>query len=301
MKIFFIVLTLMISMNIFGYVEPEGYTTPDEEKNSIPNQKLCLAQKEGDWQKMVYWLKNGGKCILCKAGCMFTDIGIIALKGDVEEIKKKEEEFKKKGKRLYDTVSDFGCGPWPNIPTSSDDEITNENCNGLLGMAALGGNVEMVKFLTREDNDVMALDGNTGGRILYSAALGGNLDVVKFLIKKGAKIKEPAAYEKRTLLHAAANGGNLDIFNLFLKSKTQNVNAVDGFGDTVLHWAVIGGNKEIVKTLLEEGADKNAKNNFNRTPLDIATERNNKEIEKILKEFQKPEKPKSSGCLPDLF
>lgn len=301
MKIFFIALILMMSMNISGTVEPEGHTIPDEEKNSIPNQKLCLAQNENDWKEIIYWLKKGGTCILCSMSCNFSEIGTIALKGDVEEMRKKEETFTKNRKKLWDADADFSCGPWPDTPPANDDEITKDNCNTLLGMAALGGNINMVKYLLRKEKDVMALDRNTGGRMLYSATLGGNLDVVKFLIKKGAKIKEPAAYEKRTLLHAAANGGNIDIFNLFLKSKTQNVNAVDGFGETVLHWAVIGGNKEIVKTLLEEGADKSAKDNFNRTPLDVAIKRNNKEIEKILKEFQKPEKPKSSGCLPDLF
>jgi len=290
---------------VFGTVMPKGYEIPEKEKNFVPNQKLCASIDDTDWKEIVYWLKKDGKCILCTMQCMFSDIGIISLKGNVEKMRRKEAELIKGGEKLWDSYSDFGCGPWPGVPPEKEGEITKENCNSLLGMAALGGSMDMVKYLVRKEKDVNAYDGNTRGRVLYSAALGGNYEVVKYLIKKGAKVKEHAAFENRTLLHAAANGGNLEIFNLFLKSKTQNVNAVDLFGQTVLHWAVIGKNKAIIKKLLKNGADKNAKDNFNKTPLDLAVERKNEEIVKILKEFkkqpEKPEKDESSGCLPDLF
>ena len=298
-RLILMVLTLTFIINLSAIHLAEEPT--EEELNFPPNVKLCEAVDYPAWKEMVYWYKKGGRCLGCLYQCSITELGIVALKGDIQEMKKEEENFKKRGMKLKDYTMDISCGPWPDIPPEKEGEITKENCNTLLGMAALGGNMDMVKFLFRKEKDANALNRSTDGRVLYSAALGGNYEVVEFLIKKGAKIKEPVAYYNRTLLHAAANGGNLDIFNLFLKSKTQNVNAVDGFGETVLHWAVIGGNKEIVKTLLEEGADKSAKDNFNRTPLDVAIKRNNKEIEKILKEFQKPEKPKSSGCLPDLF
>ena len=50
----------------------------------------------------------------------------------------------------------------------------------------------------------------------------------------------------------------------------SDVNAKDDVGWTPLHSAAYDGHKEIVELLIAKGADVNAKNNFEDTPLDFA-------------------------------
>lgn len=69
-----------------------------------------------------------------------------------------------------------------------------------------------------------------------------------------------------------------DIAKMLIKNGA-NVNAKNSYNDTPLHVAAENGYDDIVNLLIENGANVNAKNNDNMTPLDVA---DNKKIAESL-------------------
>lgn len=61
-----------------------------------------------------------------------------------------------------------------------------------------------------------------------------------------------------------------DSLTKFLKEHPENIDAKDSSGYTMLHKQAIAGNKTCVETLLEMGADRNAKTNSGYTAFDFA-------------------------------
>jgi ankyrin repeat protein len=83
-----------------------------------------------------------------------------------------------------------------------------------------------------------------------------------------------------TLLEAAENGDLIKV-QIALKNGA-NPNAKNNDDSTPLHIAAYHGHVEIVKLLLKRGADPNAKNNDDSTPLHIAAYHGHVEIVKLL-------------------
>jgi ankyrin repeat protein len=73
-----------------------------------------------------------------------------------------------------------------------------------------------------------------------------------------------------------------------LIKRGANSNVVDINGNTPLHVAVLSGNERAVKLLLDHGADIDAKNNSETTPVELAKSLKLEEIENVLSEhFEK--------------
>jgi hypothetical protein len=145
------------------------------------------------------------------------------------------------------------------------------------------------------------------GGPLHDTVRTGNVNKVKYIIERmetGRKIwvgpgfikLDPICFINKAdeyglmPLHYAVGGGNVEIVKLLL-GKGADVNAKEWYEDkTPLHYAVEGGNVEIVKLLLDKGANVNARNwrdyRRNQTPLDIAIEKENQEMEAILREHE---------------
>lgn len=77
---------------------------------------------------------------------------------------------------------------------------------------------------------------------------------------------------------AAATSGNLSLCKWLVEEKKANVNVQDSDGDTALHHCAIAGlssgisGKDIMAYLIEAGANVNAVNHENKTPLNCALE-----------------------------
>jgi ankyrin repeat protein len=81
----------------------------------------------------------------------------------------------------------------------------------------------------------------------------------------------------------AAEQGDIEAVKEYLAIGT-NVNAKDeAYGGMPLHWAAYSGRNEVAEFLINEGADVNAKNQADATPLDKAIEKNRDETVSLLR------------------
>ncbi|MFZ2956022.1 MAG: ankyrin repeat domain-containing protein [Candidatus Ozemobacteraceae bacterium] len=83
------------------------------------------------------------------------------------------------------------------------------------------------------------------------------------------------------LIDAAARGQIETVKRALANGAT--VNCLDEEGNTPLHQAARNGQKMIVELLLKNGADKQIKNMWDQTPLDLAVKQKATEIERLLK------------------
>jgi ankyrin repeat protein len=91
----------------------------------------------------------------------------------------------------------------------------------------------------------------------------------------------------KSKLLSAIRSNDIETAKLLIENGAD-VNAKNNYnGWTPLIKAVWDGHIKIAKLLLEHGADVNAKNNAGETALAIATERGNKDIVKVIEEAMK--------------
>jgi hypothetical protein len=102
-------------------------------------------------------------------------------------------------------------------------------------------------------------------------------DVINELVLVGADVnglygKDDRITVAMTALQIAAEYGIADLCQVLIDTGKCNIDAKTENGDTALHFAILGGCKECVDILLVAGADVDARNNDNVTPLGCVTE-----------------------------
>lgn len=117
---------------------------------------------------------------------------------------------------------------------------------------------------------------------LHLAALGGYLDIVKYLVKKGASINVKNR-KNQTPLHLAVHNAHKDIIK-YLVTHGAEINAIEDEGDTPLAWAVYKGQTEILTLLIELKGNTHTQNKMGYTPLHWAAEKGYIDIAKTLLE-----------------
>ncbi len=75
-----------------------------------------------------------------------------------------------------------------------------------------------------------------------------------------------------TALHFAANEGHYEVVTFLLTKPSIDKEATSTILRTPLHLAIIRGNLPIVRALIKAGANKNAKDFDENTPLHLASE-----------------------------
>eukprot|EP01046_Picozoa_sp_COSAG06_P029037 COSAG06_NODE_2663_length_6475_cov_5.607591_2_plen_131_part_00 len=120
------------------------------------------------------------------------------------------------------------------------------------------------------------------GRALYYAAQAGKLDKVRTAVDAGAEMEwvNRDIYGQGSVA-AASEKGHKDVV-AFLGSRGANVNAVDKWQRTPLHYAVQEGHASVCTTLLALGAYPAAKDKYGQTALDKARDENRFECVAVL-------------------
>ncbi len=109
----------------------------------------------------------------------------------------------------------------------------------------------------------------------------GNSETVKQLIEEGINVN--ILRESATPLMVAASKGQTGIAEIILQAGA-NINEKNEDGWTALHKAAYEQDKtEIIDLLMQSGSDVEAKNRFGKTPLQLAEEKNHRDIVRVIK------------------
>ena len=165
----------------------------------------------------------------------------------------------------------------------------------LLIAAYNDGAIEAARLLLEKDADVNARD-KGGASVLALAAAANNIELARILIAKGANVNNIDVLGFTPLLNAAGNGDrNAEMVKLLIEHGAQ-VNAKSGdaiemvkngpikLGHLTALQLASQANYEATEALLQAGADINAKDVRNATPLvfAVATDRPDPRIVKLL-------------------
>ena len=154
-------------------------------------------------------------------------------------------------------------------------------------MAAIANQLlDAVTFLIDQGADVNLQDSNGLTALHYASEFSfdpSSCLIVKQLINRGANINAVAKYDMSTPLIIACSNKNVSVVN-FLLQNGANVALRDDNGWTALHFVVDGFNdsSEILRSLLNNGADVNAKSVCNETPLMVASQSSDVETVTLL-------------------
>eukprot|EP01046_Picozoa_sp_COSAG06_P003787 COSAG06_NODE_151_length_21964_cov_95.963961_12_plen_206_part_00 len=120
------------------------------------------------------------------------------------------------------------------------------------------------------------------GKVVYDAAYWGRRDEVEAAVDAGASMEwaNSDRWGQRAVA-IASERGHKDVV-AFLGSRGADVNAVDDYQQTPLHGAAIGGKASVCTTLLALGADPAAKDEDGKTALDQARSKNKPECVAVL-------------------
>jgi ankyrin repeat protein len=91
-------------------------------------------------------------------------------------------------------------------------------------------------------------------------------------------------------IHIATQENCEDIVKLLVTEGKVDINSLDDTNSTPLHIAYENQNANLIKTLCELKADINIKNNYGKSPLDIAEYKHNKALKEALNESEKGSK-----------
>jgi ankyrin repeat protein len=154
------------------------------------------------------------------------------------------------------------------------------------------GNVEQVRMLVAENNNLINCYDGSGYTPLLTAIFSKQWEVVKVLLDYGADLNLPEKLKGQCAIQYAAVFENFELLELlFSKRKNVNVDFEDNFGNTALWTATFNAGKmaakednfKIVQYLLKVGSDFNHKNKAGKSPLDFAKQIKS---ERLLRLFQ---------------
>ena len=157
----------------------------------------------------------------------------------------------------------------------------DSNDKTALTAAADGGKLNVLNYIRRyvEDEKQNSIVSPLNVTVLHIAALNGNLPMVKFLVEEAMVDPLPVDSQKKTPLHNACRNGNIEVVKYLIdqaiKQHYMPVRLLDKtkMETTILHFAAVSGNCQLVEHLVSDlKVDPNAPGQFGATALLIAAQ-----------------------------
>ncbi|XP_048238696.1 ankyrin repeat domain-containing protein 50-like [Haliotis rufescens] len=156
-----------------------------------------------------------------------------------------------------------------------------EENNNILLMACEGGNVDIVKYVLKQNIvDINSKNDEELTPAMVAASLG-HKEMFDLLISEGADMTHVSEDDDK-ILHLACYGGNVDIVKYVLKQKILDINRKDDDGWTPAMMAIYGGHRDILYLLVREGANLTQRNYEHRNVLHVACSSKQTKITKYL-------------------
>jgi ankyrin repeat protein len=156
--------------------------------------------------------------------------------------------------------------------------------------AAQNGDAVRIREILSKNPELANAENNDGLTPLGFAAHFGQKDAVLTLLEYGVDINalshsKLSFIPSNTALHAAIAGNKSDVVNVVkvLIQKGAEINAVDSNEHTPIQAAAFEGNIEIAQLLIENGADISRKSGFG-SAVSIATKRGHNEFAELLRQ-----------------
>ena len=160
-------------------------------------------------------------------------------------------------------------------PYVNSINLKNNNGHSALTYAFSRNSVETVEFLLKHQADITVLDKNGNSLAYYVLNTFNNAEEFesKLAILQTHQIPLNAKQgDGNTLLHEAVKSENLDLIKRVMQFDIP-INAKNNDGITALHLAAMKAKDyEVLKYLIEMGADKSIKTDFEESVYDLASE-----------------------------
>ena len=223
-----------------------------------------------DEKNEVWDIKRIGELTLLHSACIFDKTNIVEI--IINDTKKRLKlisndlslEEKTKNKKIFKEFI--------NAKTEKDNLTA-------LHYASFRGNIKTIKLLIENNAEINAQSSH-GLNMLHKAAQGNQPSSIVYFYKKYNFDIEATDNNKLNALHLSTISG-MDNSVIFLLSLGVDPNIKDRKGNTALHYAVKHSHIRIIKKLLQKDADRNIKNNNNKTPVMLA--KNKPEILEIFR------------------
>lgn len=199
------------------------------------------------------------------------------------------------------------------LASESAMDAVDENGETPLHWAARWNpNVEVIHKLLRLGFGLEQSNG-LGDRPLHVAARSNELDVIDILLDAHADPYATGRYGAVPLHSAAAGNSNPKVIEKLVErmrmgrdeSESSVVDQRDGYGETPLHWGARQGDVNVIVSLLQMGANPDAKNRAGDAPLHVAVRWKNSRavVDSLLKADADPNLKNGEGkgpfCLMD--
>lgn len=144
------------------------------------------------------------------------------------------------------------------------------------------GELDRVRELLDADPSLLSRYSDDGFAPIGFSTFFGHPEVDRFLLERGGDVHAQATNSMRVgLVHAAAARCDRGMMRLALE-RGANPNARQQVDYTPLHTAAARGDREMAELLLAHGADRNSKASDGKTPADIAREHGQEEMARWL-------------------